>query len=174
MRQVFNLGTIWLYDPKVQGSQGNTRPVPLVSQHGFDEPNPKTSFWRAFQTMARALLPGFTNVRAAVVAREQLKQKHVRAVDHVAYVNNGVRWVKKLKSIDKEEQAEMRRHRGGPWRYGAGYKAYYKRFHVLRALANKQRLKREDTKCKQATTEHIKRTQSGFFPGTSFQLRFRF
>ncbi len=162
-----------LYVPKVQGSQGNTRPVPLESQDGFDEPNAKTSFWRAFQ-MARALVPGFTNVRAAVVQRDKLEAKWVRDVDHVAYVNNGVRWVKKLKSINKQEQAEMRRRRGGPWRYGAGYKEYYQRFHILRALANKQRLKREDTICKQATTDHNKRTTSGLFPGTSFQLRFRF
>ncbi len=105
---------------------------------------------------------------------EQREQQERRWMDDVAFHDNGERYKQALNKINNQEQAQMWRRRGGPFNWRKGHRVYYKAFALSRELANRRRMKRETRVCKQAITDHIKRTQSGVFPGTSFQLRFRF
>ncbi len=108
------------------------------------------------------------------VKNEQQERQETRWVDELAFVDNGLRFISAVNTINNQEQAAMWRHRGGPYNWRKGHQIYYKRYNRERVLAQRRRLRREQRACEQAVTEHIKRTQNGFFPGTSFQLRFRF
>ncbi len=111
---------------------------------------------------------------AEILQQQQRETEEARWVNEVAFAANGLEYLSELSNIDQQEQAEMWRRRRGPFNWRKGHRVYYKSFILARVLANRRQLKREQRACKQAVTDHIKRTTSGLFPGTSFQLRFRF
>ncbi len=116
---------------------------------------------------------GFVNIKAFVVERDSLLSRERDFVTSLGMVQAGLSWHLVNEKINAAEDNEMKRRRRGT-EDKRTHVANYKKYSAAREKASQRNYKNEDLLIEDCVRELNVATSSGVFPGTTFQMNFRF
>ncbi len=114
----------------------------------------------------------FVNIKAFVVEQQQLLTRERDWVVALSMSAARHSWTKVHKVINAAEKREQRRRRRGPPR--RTHADTYMKYNVKRERATYKNYVHEDLLVAEGVNALTRNTFSGVFPGTSFQMKFRF